>query len=136
MSDTKTGGCLCGAVRYEYSGEPLFAGNCYCTDCQKFSGSGHLAIMGLPENAVSIEGEVSSYTMTGDSGQPITRYFCKTCGSPVGASIAGGLRTVYAGTLDDPAAFKPGHSIYTGRAQDWDKPDAAIRGFEGGPPAG
>ena len=34
-----TGGCLCGGVRYEVSGEPLFARFCCCRDCQRQSGS-------------------------------------------------------------------------------------------------
>jgi len=42
-----TGGCLCGALRYEAEGEPLFTGHCYCTDCQKASGSGFIPFMGF-----------------------------------------------------------------------------------------
>ena len=40
MSETTkhTGGCLCGAVRYEATGEPSMAGYCFCEDCQKASG--------------------------------------------------------------------------------------------------
>ncbi|RYD89156.1 MAG: aldehyde-activating protein, partial [Sphingomonadales bacterium] len=42
MSDQEifTGGCLCGAVRYEAAGEPIVSGHCYCSDCRKASGSG------------------------------------------------------------------------------------------------
>ncbi len=40
MSDKiRTGGCLCGAVRYEVSGEPYIAGLCHCTKCRKLTGS-------------------------------------------------------------------------------------------------
>jgi hypothetical protein len=45
MSDSKkcyTGGCLCGSLRYEAEGEPLFTGHCYCADCRKASGSGFI----------------------------------------------------------------------------------------------
>jgi hypothetical protein len=42
-----TGGCLCGALRYEAEGEPLYAGYCYCTDRQKASGSGFIPFMGF-----------------------------------------------------------------------------------------
>ncbi len=34
------GHCLCGAVRYEAWGEPLFSGFCYCEDCRRASGAG------------------------------------------------------------------------------------------------
>lgn len=40
-----TGTCLCGAVRYEASAEPVFSGNCYRIDCQKEAGSGHLTVV-------------------------------------------------------------------------------------------
>ena len=43
-----TGSCLCGSVRYEVSGEPLFARFCCCRDCQRQSGSGHAAGWGFP----------------------------------------------------------------------------------------
>ena len=28
-----TGGCACGAIRYECTAEPLYMGNCHCRDC-------------------------------------------------------------------------------------------------------
>ena len=43
MSQTRyTGGCLCGAVRYAATGQPMAAGFCYCPDCRKASGSGSI----------------------------------------------------------------------------------------------
>jgi hypothetical protein len=42
-----TGGCLCGAVRYEAEGEPVFAGHCNCADCRKASGSGFIPSWGF-----------------------------------------------------------------------------------------
>jgi hypothetical protein len=43
MSTTVTGGCACGAVRYEYSADPVFMGNCHCRDCQRTTGSAYVA---------------------------------------------------------------------------------------------
>ena len=63
MSETGkryTGGCLCGALRYEAQGEPLFAGHCYCTDCQKSSGSGFIPFMGFASSALRITGREPS----------------------------------------------------------------------------
>jgi hypothetical protein len=47
MSDTRTysGGCLCGAVRWEAHGEPVSQGYCCCPDCRKASGSGFIPWM-------------------------------------------------------------------------------------------
>lgn len=42
------GGCLCGAVRYEASAEPVFSGHCYCVDCQKETGGGHSTVAAIP----------------------------------------------------------------------------------------
>ena len=39
MTATFTGGCMCKAIRYECSIEPIGMGICYCRDCQKATGS-------------------------------------------------------------------------------------------------
>jgi hypothetical protein len=33
-----TGGCACGAIRYECNAEPIMMGKCHCRDCQHISG--------------------------------------------------------------------------------------------------
>lgn len=76
-----TGGCLCGAIRYECSVAPLFMGNCHCRDCQRSTGSAFAAAMLVPRSAVTIAGEVKYYDVTGDSGAIVGREFCPTCGS-------------------------------------------------------
>ena len=45
---TRTGGCLCRAVRYECAGEPQFALQCHCRDCQLQSGAPHVAAVRMP----------------------------------------------------------------------------------------
>ena len=54
---TITGGCLCGALRYEATTEPAYAGYCCCSDCRKASGSGFVGFMGFPASAISFTGE-------------------------------------------------------------------------------
>ena len=48
MAATRTGGCLCGAVRYESAGEPVFSLHCHCRDCQRSSGTAYIAAMRVP----------------------------------------------------------------------------------------
>ena len=48
MSEAYTGGCACGAVRYEISGEPMFMNDCQCRDCQRKSGTGHGSYLTFP----------------------------------------------------------------------------------------
>ena len=40
MSDAYTGGCACGAIRYEIADEPIAMLDCQCLDCQQMSGTG------------------------------------------------------------------------------------------------
>ena len=56
-----TGGCLCGALRYEAVGEPLGSGHCYCADCRKASGSGFVPFMGFTASAVRFSGEAREF---------------------------------------------------------------------------
>lgn len=129
------GRCLCGAVSYEATAAPLFGGNCYCTDCRKTTSS-HSAVVALPESGVTFKGELSTFTKQGDSGKPVTRAFCPTCGTAMyskGESNAGVLM-VKAGTLDDVESFKPMASIYVSRAPSWDQPPAGVPAFPEMPP--
>ena len=53
MAPARTGGCLCGAIRYESAGEPQFALQCHCRDCQRASGSGYVAAVRMPSSAAA-----------------------------------------------------------------------------------
>jgi len=125
-----TGGCACGAIRYECSAPPLFAVNCHCRDCQRESGSAYGAILGVPGNAFTVtRGTPTTYTVTADSGRPTTRAFCGDCGTPlygVPGSAAGAMATIRAASLDDPGLFRPTQDIYTSSAQPWDHMDPAL----------
>ena len=71
-----TGGCLCGALRYQAQGEPLYAGLCYCTDCQKASGSGFIPFMGFASSAVRFSGETLKFTPEDMKANLATGYKC------------------------------------------------------------
>src|SRR3954463_14009336 len=71
---TRTGGCLCRAVRYECAGEPQFALQCHCRDCQLQSGAPHVAAVRMPSAAFRItHGSPKRYVAKADSGNEITR---------------------------------------------------------------
>ena len=118
-----SGGCLCGAVRYEIDGEPVFSAHCHCRDCQRATGTGHVSVSGFRREAVTITGETRGFTVKGDSGQGITRFFCPVCGSLLYSApeAMSGMINVTAGTLDDPSVFQPQASIYTKDRHAWDK---------------
>jgi hypothetical protein len=77
------GGCMCGAVRYECSTEPLVTANCHCRDCQQSSGSPFASVLLVPQAAVKITGEVKWFDVKADSGNMFSRRFCPNCGSPL-----------------------------------------------------
>lgn len=81
MSDPISGGCHCGAVRYEASGEPKFAAHCQCTDCRKFSGSAHKSFMMIPADGWAVTGKVTGYDYGAGSGAVVTHHFCPICGA-------------------------------------------------------
>src|SRR4051812_46238549 len=68
----RTGGCLCGAIRYSLEGEPFHVGRCHCADCRKESGSTYTIYGQWPRDAFTVEGEDATYD---------GRSFCPRCGS-------------------------------------------------------
>src|ERR1700722_19009385 len=116
-----SGGCLCGALRYEAEGEPQFSGHCYCEDCRKASGSGFIPFMGFPSSAVRFRGETLKYTPKAANGNNAVRNSCPVCGSLVFGGEVGkdAMFTIYAGTLDDPSRFHPTVAVFTRNHPDW-----------------
>src|SRR6185369_6628416 len=104
-----TGGCLCGALRYEATAEPLYTGLCYCADCRKASGSAFIPFLGFEAASLTITGATTQSEVPSLSGGIATRNRCATCGSLVFGGIHGESdeHTIYAGSLDDPARFLP-----------------------------
>ncbi len=122
MPSTITGGCACGAIRYELSADPSFIVNCYCRDCQRSSGAAMASIMAAPKTALKVlSGDARPYTVTGDSGKKVTRSFCATCGSPMFTMLEAvpDIIGIKISSLDDPNRHKPGMSIYTSSAPQW-----------------
>jgi hypothetical protein len=124
MSDTGTpytGGCLCGAVRYEATGEPLWAGHCYCADCRKASGSGFIPFMGFASVAVRFSGETNRFRSKAFRGGEAVRNSCPVCGGLVFGGVVGedDSHTIYAGSLDDPSRFHPQIAIFTRDRPAW-----------------
>ncbi|MEO8153866.1 MAG: GFA family protein [Rhizobacter sp.] len=136
MNQAYTGGCACGAIRYEISGEPLFQNHCQCRDCQRKSGTGHGSYLTFTRGGVRKRGEASHWDLVGDSGNTKTRAFCPTCGSPVYMTFAAmpDIFTVHAASLDDPHRYRPQVVTYTARALEWDFLDPALPKFDKMPP--
>jgi len=116
-----TGGCLCGALRYEAEGETVFAGHCYCADCRKASGSGFIPFMGFPSSAVRFSGQSLRFKSKAASGGDAVRNSCPVCGGLVFGGEIGKSKvfTIYAGSLDDPSLFHPTVAVFTRDRPTW-----------------
>jgi len=133
MSRVFTGGCACGAVRFETSSQPIVENHCQCRDCQKRSGTGHGSYLTFPRRAaVTIEGDAKTWRVAGDTGNEKIHAFCATCGTPVFLTFAAMPEVIafHAGSLDDPGLFEPRMVTYTVRAQSWDPMDSSLAKFE------
>lgn len=108
----QTGGCLCGAVRFEISGPLRDVVNCHCTMCQKQHGS-FGAYSKAKKTDIQITNTVGlKWYRTSDIAQ---RGFCETCGSslfwqPDHQDSTG----IIAGSLDQPTVLKTMGHIFVG----------------------
>ncbi len=127
-----SGACVCGAVTYAGVVDPVFSGNCHCTDCRKLSGSGHLSLLVVPNHQVTINGQVQRHSVTADSGATVANFFCPKCGSQIykTGDYMTDMTFLVAATLDDPEVFKPEMSVYASRALSWDQPHNDTQVFE------
>ena len=109
MSKAYTGGCTCGAIRYEVSAEPAMMNLCQCRQCQRESGNGHgahLTFIGAP---VKLAGDARHWESIGEGGTRKSRGFCPTCGAPVYITLPDtpDIFVASAASLDDPGRYRP-----------------------------
>ncbi len=129
-----SGGCHCGAVRYEIEGEALHRALCHCTDCRRAAGAPLVAWGMFPEEAVKVvKGAAKVYESSADG----RRHFCADCGAGlffVNSVVLPGMIDVQIATLDDPAALPPSVHIQTADRISWSKTMHELPEFERFPP--
>jgi hypothetical protein len=122
----RTGGCHCGAVRYELRGEPYVAGLCHCTICRKLTGSSFSATANWRRDQFTMSGELKTYAR---------RSFCPNCGSRLFFLLKDGGAEVFLGTLDEaPYNIAPMLEVWTVRREHWLPEVPATRAFKENPP--
>lgn len=111
---TVKGSCLCGEVKYQYSGDVKVFQYCHCSRCRKFTGSAHASNIIIDKDDFSwLVGEeyVSRYEVV--ETKHFATCFCKKCGSSLPWKAKSGKAVVIpAGTLDDDPDVKPKHNIF------------------------
>ena len=132
MSSSLSGGCRCGAVRYECAAEPFMVAYCHCRDCQYAAGGAASTVIIAPRAAVTIsQGKTTDYAVEAESGSHVTRRFCGTCGSPLFSELESSpeLFVIKAGSLDDPNTVSPKAHIWTSSAPTWSLPEDGRESF-------
>ena len=116
------GGCRCGALRYEVTGEPHFTIACHCKDCQKLSSSAFSLGFVVEEAQFEIvRGEAHEWVKEGSSGKPSSSFTCPICAvwTHTKPQAEAGFVIVRPTTLDDPSWFRPLVELYTRSALPW-----------------
>ncbi len=99
----RTGGCVCGAVRYEAETAEQF-GVCYCKMCQRWSSG---VYMGVSASAFTVTKGKEALTLAKTS-EWANRAFCNLCGSNIYYHAeAFGSPSVALGSLDDTSGLTP-----------------------------
>lgn len=109
---TRSGGCVCGAVRFTVRGEPFHVGRCHCADCRKRSGSTYTIYGQWRLDAFDVSGEYATYDE--DS-------FCPRCGSRLFLidEDEPGVE-IQLGSLDDPPfELLPEAELWIKRREPW-----------------
>ncbi len=75
-----TGGCLCGAIRYESTAPPNWVSYCHCRICQKAYGALFGLFAAFPEAAFRFTRGAPKYYRSSPRAR---RGFCRDCGTPV-----------------------------------------------------
>lgn len=120
-----TGGCRCGGVRYRGKTRGLRSVVCACVDCQRSSGSFLSVAVGVASEHFEVTaGEdelLRSYADTGESGQPVHRFFCGACGSPLFArpESYAHIVSVRSVSLDAPFRDDPAFGIFRENIPRW-----------------
>lgn len=138
-----SGSCLCGAVAFRSAGPPLFVYVCHCTDCRRINGTAfHTGLVAKADDFAFTAGDPERHMARADSGNTITRWFCRGCGTALGSISTGDetIVSVKAGAVTSvPAeAIVPTLQIFYESRVPWARlPDRLVtyaRGRRDGPP--
>jgi hypothetical protein len=112
-----TGGCLCGAIRYEVRGAPFHQTVCHCSICRRSSGAPMVAWFSVkPEDFTITAGQPSSYRSSARG----ERSHCPKCGTQLTFKLDGLPEIdVTVCSLEDPEAVPPHDHTYVGTRLSW-----------------
>ena len=130
-----TGGCLCGAVRYEAGGTPYHAVICHCSMCRRAAGAPVVAWFSVARADFRFTAaSPAAYCSSGHA----TRRFCARCGTQLTfesdrhpAEI-----DVTTATLDDPEMVPPADHVHDGTRLSWVRVSDGLPRYSNARPGG
>ena len=128
----QAGGCQCGAVRYELSGELPPAYACHCGECKKQSASAFSMSVVVEFNRLRVTGEPACFETTAYSGATKHCFFCPKCGTRLWHRLGARstLATLKVGTLDNSAGIAPRGHLWVSKLQVGIALDPAVPAFD------
>jgi len=124
-----TGGCLCGAVRYEVTEPFVSASYCHCTRCQRRTGTAASAQARTAPGGLRVlqgAGLVREWVPP-DEGWP--KCFCSACGSALWSRSRDdpSVFSVRLGTVDGDPGIRPAYRQFVAYAARWEQiPDDGL----------
>ena len=128
-----TGGCACGAIRYETTAEPVVMFHCHCRDCQRASGGPFTSFRNRAAEALRFsKAQVRFHDSPSHRGGKTHRGFCADCGSPILAKTDANadIVAIRTASLDDASWFNLEMDVWTSDAHPWDQMNPALPKFE------
>jgi hypothetical protein len=124
-----SGGCACGAIRYQSTAKPVLMLHCHCRDCQQASGGPYSSFVIVPAEAFKVlQGSPRFHASPSEQGGMTHRGFCPDCGAPVvvKTDAAPQIAAIRTASLDDGSWFKPQMDVWTCDAHPWDEMNPAL----------
>ncbi len=127
-----TGGCACGAIRWELSEPPLGMSLCHCRRCQRRTGTAvSPSVLTAPGSMTITQGEELLEVWVPDDGW--LKFFCGQCGSAIYTQHpeASEMIAMRAGGFDSDPGVRPGFHQFVAYAAEWDPiPDDGLPRFD------
>jgi hypothetical protein len=129
------GGCLCRAIRYRVTGEPLARSLCHCRSCRLGAGAPSVAWVVLrSQDFAFMKGTAARF----ESSPGVLRSFCARCGTSLTYQRENEPETIDVTTtsLDHADDFAPEREIWTAEKLSWERLNESLRQYPGSSRAG
>jgi len=131
---TISGGCHCGAIRYEAEGDALTHALCHCSDCRRHAGAPMVGWTMYPLERVKVTRGVTKEYASSEHGR---RQFCADCGTGLfftNAQVLPGIINTQSATYDDPNLVPARQHIQVAERIAWMERAHELPAFERYPP--